>query len=164
MTDSKRLGKEWKPAVQQMLFLFHDMKGVAWGRRILVLSKCNVGDITNRHKRHAAQCVCICVCAAAVGTHLITRFCLTTLIRLSATDRLHTLPQYYTVKNRKHPGCRGNLLRTMGPACWASPRATPTSSAAKLLCFLPGLSPSFSLIRSFLSLPSSICVSLSLTV
>lgn len=81
---SKDLNENW---LSSKCFLFYDIKRVAWGLRILVLRR-RVN--TNKDKWHAVECVCVCVCVSSVVLHLVTRFSMTLLIRLSATDRPHS--------------------------------------------------------------------------
>lgn len=138
---------------------FRDVKGE--GRRISVLRKCNVGDITSRHKCHAAQRGC--VCAAAVGMHLITRFCLTTLIRLSATDGLHTLPHRTTPSKQETPWVRRQPAENNGTGVLSITTGNSYFICCEVVVFSLRSLTVF-LFHSFLSLPSSICVSLSLSL
>lgn len=123
MTDSKRL--ELKMVMRQNPFLFEDLKTV----RVQKTQRWTVIPNTGTWNTVQNVCVCVLVCVGvhlcvfvsasllqALVLHLVTRFFMALLIRLSATDRLHTQPDsgvYHIVKTGNTLGA----VATYGEQC-----------------------------------------------
>lgn len=164
-------------------FSFHDIKKSGPGCEILCpqraqrVSQCCHKPRTQ--KKHWCVFICECdrVCPAAVWLHLVTRFCVTLLIRLLATDCPHRQSWFVCARththfltqgvprrqDRKHPGCRGNLGSTTGQACRASP---PATTSPGVCCDVVAFPPKSLPVIFFLSclFSSSLSLFVSLTV